>query len=97
MPRWSALVSAPLLPSQGLLVRFLRNLCHALSFGFRGGNAVVMIISTVLTHLALVLMKIEIVYPGCSDLEDFNVARLIFHYLTLKTSDSYSQCSSQPA
>jgi len=46
-------------------------------------------IVAMLLHLSLMLMKIELIYPGCSNFEGFDVSRLTFHKASITVRQSY--------
>src|SRR5437667_2400985 len=68
-----------LLPPQDFFMRLLRQPRNL----FRSGLCLIRTFLTrivmMLMHFALVLMKIELIYSCCSDLERFDVSCLIFH------------------
>jgi hypothetical protein len=64
-------------------MRLLRYLGESLSFGLGYACSWFWLIAVMLLHLALVLMKIEFVHTGRSDLEGFDVACLTFHSFPL--------------
>jgi hypothetical protein len=77
MPRLE-LQLTPLLPPQNSLVRLLHHFRDSFSLGLDTVSALLRLVVR-LMHLALVLMKVELIDPRRSDFESFDVPRLPFH------------------
>jgi hypothetical protein len=69
----------PLLPPQNSLVRLLHHFRDSFTLGLDIVSALFLRVVVMLMHLALVLMKVELIDPRRSDFESFDVPRLPFH------------------